>query len=399
MKKTLAFIIATAWGISLIAQPVPPKPYKLADYNFVAGTQMIGGKYKFTKESYLVEQAKHIRGMGSNILKVSLGPNYFQTYPDLNKDPSVRSTVDLLKNEKEYQKIFDMDFKYVFMWVHTLTGIKWGKPMSSPDKLAIYKEIYELTEYLLTEYNGTGKTFMIGNWEGDWLLHGSGKRNIDPGDEKIEAMKQWFQIRQAAIDDAKRKVAHDGVEVFYYVEVNLAKKGMKGERCITESILADVNPDLVSYSSYESTKNHPNYDSLKNTVAPLMDYMESKLQPKDNIPFERRVFIGEYGTQVSKKNTVEDQSNQTKEIMQLALELNLPFALHWEFYNNEYAEDGRSKGMSMISEEGEFKPVYYLHKNYYEQLNDYLMAYEKENGVYPSSEEFRAKAIEVLDGL
>jgi bisphosphoglycerate-dependent phosphoglycerate mutase len=328
-----------------------------------------------------------------------LGPNYFKTYPDLRKDPSIKTTVDLLKNIKEYKEVFDMDFKYVFMWVHTLTDVKWLKPMSPPDRLTIYQEMYDLTEYLLTEYSGSGKTFMIGNWEGDWLLHGSGNRNIDPGDEKIEAMKQSFQIRQAAIDEAKRKVAHDGVEVFYYVEVNLAKKGMKGERCITESILADVNPDLVSYSSYESTKNHPNYDSLKNTVTPLMDYMESKLQPKDNIPFERRVFIGEYGTQVSKKNTVEDQSNQTKEIMQLALELNLPFALHWEFYNNEYAEDGRSKGMSMISEEGEFKPVYYLHKNYYEQLNDYLMAYEKKNGAYPSTEEFRAKALEVLGSL
>lgn len=399
MKKILGFITVCALGFSLMAQPIPPKPYKLADYNFVAGTQMIGGRYKFTKDSYLVEQAKHIRGMGSNILKVSLGNNYPKTYPDLQKDPSISSTVDLIKKKKDYQEIFEMDFKYIFMWVHTLTGIKWQKPMSSPDKLAIYQEMYDLTEYLLTEYSGSGKTFFIGNWEGDWLLHGQGHRNDDPGDEKIEAMKQWFQIRQAAIDDAKRKVAYDGVEVFYYVEVNLAKKGMKGERCITESILADVNPDLVSYSSYESTKNHPNYDSLKNTVTPIMDYMESKLQPKENIPFERRVFIGEYGTQVSKKNTAENQSSQTKEIMQLALELNLPFALHWEFYNNEYSEKGVSKGMSMISEEGEFKPVYYLHKNYYEQLNDYLMAYEKENGAYPSSEEFRAKALEVLDSL
>ncbi|MFT6881486.1 MAG: hypothetical protein ACI83W_000509 [Marinoscillum sp.] len=399
MKNILAIIMACTLGFSLFAQPEPPKPFKLADYNFVAGTQMIGGHYKFTKDSYLEEQAKHIRGMGSNILKVSLGPGYFKSYPDLKKDLSFQSTVDLLKNEKEFQKVFDMDFKYIFMWVHTLTGIKWQKPMSAPDRLAIYQEMYDFTEYLLTEYSGTGKTFMIGNWEGDWLLHGEGNRNIDPGDEKIEAMKQWFQIRQAAIDEAKRKVAHEGVEVYYYVEVNLVKKGMNGERCITESILADVNPDLVSYSSYESTKNHPNYESLKNTVIPLMDYMESKLKPKDNIPFERRVFIGEYGTQVNKKNTVEDQSSQTKEIMQLSLELNLPFALHWEFYNNEYAEDGRSKGMSMVSEEGEFKPVYYLHKNYYEQLNDYLMSYEKENGAYPSSGDFRAKALEVLEGL
>ncbi|WP_258103412.1 hypothetical protein [Marinoscillum sp. MHG1-6] len=400
MKKALTCLVIVIWSFSgALAQPEPPKPYKLADYNFVVGTQMIGGKYKFTKDSYLEEQAKHIRGMGSNILKVSLGKSYHTSYPDMRQNPRLNSTVDILKTEKEFQKIFDMDFKYIFMWVHTLTGVKWQKPMSPQDKLTIYREMYDFTEYLLTQYSGTGKVFLIGNWEGDWLLHGQGHRNDDPGDEKIQAMKEWFQIRQAAVDEAKKKVEYSDVEVYYYVEVNLAKKGMEGERCITESILADVNPDLVSYSSYEAIKKHPNYDSLKNTVSRLMDYMESKLQPKENIPFERRVFIGEYGYQTNKKNTDEDQCQQTRDIMQLALELNLPFALHWEFYNNEYSEKGESKGMSMISEEGDIKPVYHLHKDYYRIMNDYLFAYKKENGEYPSNSEFREKALATLSSL
>lgn len=400
MRNTIfTLFLALIFTNGLIGQPIPPKPFKLADYNFVLGTQMIGGHYKFTNDSYLIEQAKQVRGMGSNILKVTLGKSYTNSYPDLKKHANVNSTVDILKTEKEFQEVFDMDFKYIFMWVHTLTGIKWQKPMSDPDKLTIYREMYDLTEYLLKEYSGSGKTFLIGNWEGDWLLHGQGHRNDDPGDEKIEAMKQWFQIRQAAIDAAKSKTPHEDVDVLYYVEVNLVKKGLNGERCITESILEDVNPDMVSYSSYEAIKKHPNYDSLKSTVSRLMDYMESKLSPKQGIPFERRVFIGEYGYQINKKNTADDQNEQTKEVMKVALELNLPFALHWEMYNNEYAQDGRSKGMSLISEEGEFKPVYYLHQNYYLKMNDYLMAFKKEHKSYPSPEQFRLKAIEVLETL
>jgi hypothetical protein len=399
MKKILAILVCAISLPLIYAQPTPPKPYKLADYNFVVGTQMIGGHYKFTKDSYLIEQAKQIRGMGSNILKISLGKNYSKTYPDLKDDPRLNSTVDLIKSQKDYQEVLNMDFKYIFMWVHTLTGVQWQKPMTPQDKLTIFREMYDLTEYLLTTYSGSGKTFLIGNWEGDWLLHGEGNRNKDPGDEKIQAMTDWFKIRQAAIDEAKKKVAHENVEVLYYVEVNLVKKGLAGQRCITESILSEVNPDLVSYSSYEAIKNHPNYDSLKATVSRLMDYMESKLQPKANIPFERRVYLGEYGYQVSKQNSEENQSLQTKDIMLLSFELNLPFALHWELYNNEYTDKGVSKGMSLISEEGEFKPVYYLHKDFYKRMNDYLMDHKSTQNTYPTSEAFRLKAIETLRSL
>ncbi len=28
--------------------------------------------------------------------------------------------------------------------------------------------IYYLTKHFLTEYAGSGKVFMLGNWEGDW---------------------------------------------------------------------------------------------------------------------------------------------------------------------------------------------------------------------------------------
>ncbi len=399
MKPILLPIVFLTLFTSGWTQAIPPKSYKLADYNFVAGTQMIGAKYKFTKDSYLVEQAKQIRGMGSNVLKITLGKNYFESYPDLVKDPTMRSTVEILKGQKEYRKIFDMDFKYIFMWVHTLTGVKWLKPMSDQDKLKIYQEMYDLAEHLLREYSGSGKTFMIGNWEGDWLLHGVGKPNVNPSKERINAMTDWFKIRQAAIDDAKRKNPTSDVGLFYYVEVNLVKKGLQGRTCITESVLENVNPDMVSYSSYESIKKHPNYESLKSTVGELMDYIESKLKPKENIPFKRRVFIGEYGYQVSQRNTKEDQCRETKDVIKASLELNLPFALHWEMYNNEYSDKGESKGMSLINEEGEKKPVYYLHKNYYKKTNEYLFSYMKKNGRYPSTSEFRIKAVDILDSL
>jgi len=44
--------------------------------------------------------------------------------------------------------------------------------------------------------------------------------------------------------------------------------------------------------------------------------------------------------------------------------------------------------MSLISEEGVFKPVYYLHQHYYYKMSQYLKHYRKEFHRYPTKEEF-----------
>jgi hypothetical protein len=31
-------------------------------------------------------------------------------------------------------------------------------------------QVYSLTRYLLTTYNNSGRTFFLGNWEGDWWV-------------------------------------------------------------------------------------------------------------------------------------------------------------------------------------------------------------------------------------
>ncbi len=402
MKFLLAiFILATVFCCSTAQQDaevdmddIP----ELENYNFVIGTQAIGAKYKFTSDSYLVEQAKQIREMGSNILKISMGKNYANTY-GMTSNTSIKTTLDLVKKQKDYQRVIDMDFKYIFAWVHTFTNAKWQDGLTADEKLTLYQEMYALTEYVLKAYNGTGKTFLFGNWEGDWLLHGQGNRDNIPSDEKIQGMIDWFNIRQAAVDDAKSNTAHNDVEVWHYIELNLALKGMDGEKCIANNVLPQTNPDLVSYSSYETIKKKETYDDLKVSVEEVMNYIESKLQPKEGIPFKRRVYIGEYGYQISPTQDEEQQYFLTKRMMKVALELDLPFALHWEMYNNEYTSNGISKGMSLISEEGVKKPVYFLHKEYYEKVNTFLKKYKSGSNSYPSHQEFKTEAIHILDEI
>lgn len=370
----------------------------LANYNFVLGTNAIGGKYKFTVDSKILEQAKQIRAMGSNVLKISLGPNSPKTY-ELEIAGKQTTTLDLFKAHPDYRKVFDMDFKYIFAWVHTLTGIEWKKGINKEQEKVLYNEIFEFATYLLKEYNGSGKTFLIGNWEGDWLLHPNYNRNFTPTKEHIDNMTKWFQIRQQAIDDAKKQSSAKNVELYYYVEVNLVLKGLKGEACIAQSILPNVNVDLVSYSSYEAIKNRT-YAEKKEQLQKVFDYLEKQLQPKPGLPFSRRVYIGEYGYHASKANpeSFKKQYEETKEIMKISLELNLPFALHWQMYNNEYEPNGESKQMSLINEEGNKMPLYHLHKKFYTEMNSYLNSYKAKHKAFPADADFRKKAIQILDG-
>ena len=177
-------------------------------------------------------------------------------------------------------------------------------------------------------------------------------------------------------------------------------KGLKGEDCIAQSILPNVNVDLVSYSSYEAIKNRTDAEK-KEQLQKVFDYLEKQLKPKKGLPFSRRVYIGEYGYHASNANpaSFQKQYEETKDIIKISLELNIPFALHWQMYNNEYETNGESKQMSLINESGKRMPLYYLHQNYYNKMNSFIKNYKDANKVDPSDKDFRKKALEVLDSI
>jgi len=398
MKKSL-FLLAlffTAYSFGQVPSYDPITP--LENYNFVLGTNGIAGKYQFTNESKLVEQSKHIRGMGSNILKISLGKKSPNSYGFPEVDAS--TTLELFKAIPDYKQVFDMDFKYIFAWVHTLTNVQWKKRINKKEEVKLYQEMYDFATYLLKEYNNSGKTFLIGNWEGDWLLHPNFNRNMTPPKEHVENMTKWFQIRQKAIDDAKKNTKHSNVELYHYIELNLVKKGMTGKTSIVKDILPNVDVDFVSYSSYESIKNK-NYSEKKKALEDVFNFIESQLKPKKGLPFIRRAFIGEYGYHANKNKpkSFDNQYNETKEIMEISLELNLPFALHWQMYNNEYDKNGNSKNMSLINEKGQKRALYSLHQNFYKKMNKYLITYKNEHGSYPDQITFNKEALTVLRAL
>lgn len=369
-------------------------------YNYILGTQAIGGPYQHTKGNRLIEQAENVRAMGSNLLKISLAQGAAPNYGSVEAARKAKSTLEYVQASPPVQQALDMDFTYYQAWVHTFTDATWRDGVSMTEARAYYDEMYALTAWLLERYSGTGKVFMLGNWEGDWLLLGRQNRELDPSPTAVEGMIAWMKIRQLAVDNARAAVAHKDVAVYHYIEVNLVKKAMQGRASIALSVLPEANPDLVSYSAYEAIKQSPTPDlmSIRQPLEQTLAYIEGQLPPKDGLPFKRRVFIGEYGYHADKSKplTVKQQYMKSRFVMQSALALDLPFALIWQMYNNEYAENGTSKEMSLIDEAGQKRALYALHQTYLSQMQAFVAQSCRETGVLPGREAFRARALELL---
>ncbi len=372
-------------------------------YNYTLGTQAFVNPLHAPKDIELHEQAREIRELGSNVLKISLGKRQANEIGFGEAARSARSELEYVKSAPELQKVLDMDFKYYQFWVQTFTGSNWRDGVTDTEAKLYYDEMYELTAWLLKRYSGTGKVFLLGNWEGDWLLDGGAGNRAAPPQTAIDGMIRWLNIRQKAIDDAKAATSHHDVEVYHYVEVNLVKRALEGKASVASSVIPATNVDLVSYSSYESIKqpDGPDIAAIRAPLTNVVRYLEGQLKPKAGLPFDRRVFIGEYGFHANKDKplTVKEQYLDSRNVMQVAIELDLPFALIWELYNNEYTPDGTSQEMSLIDESGHKRALYYLHQQFLSQMNAFVIDGCRQTGNPPTRQAFRAHALDVLGKL
>ncbi|WGH74977.1 hypothetical protein P8625_12970 [Tenacibaculum tangerinum] len=382
----------------------------ILSYNFALGTQTVGSKYQFTEETMLVETAKEIKNMGSNLLKFSMHPRYCTENYGLPKNDKITSLTKLATLEPSVKEVLDMDFKYYHIWIYGFSQYT-PEPMGKKDdttqikfingypeqyKEALYKEVYNFTKHLLKTYEGTGKIFYLGNWEGDWHLRSDYDRTKPVNVKTLEGMTQWAHTRQKAIDDAKRDMEYDNVEVYHYIEVNLVAKALNepDSKVVANSIVTKVNPDYVSYSSYDATNPYKEEASLNKNLKIALDYLESQLSPKQGLPVGKRVWIGEYG---SPSIHYDDDMQNLRSIwtIKTALEWGTPFILYWEMYNNEIKkETGEQVGYWLIDDKGTKQPIWHTHHNFYKEAKQFLKEYSVTNKELPSFDTFRKKALD-----
>jgi hypothetical protein len=283
--------------------------------------------------------------LGSDIIKLSISHKTLNT---LGYTVDKKTPLTELAQHKVYQKSLDLPYRMAFFWAHGKNLFKYYKPTQDQE---LYEEFYQFTSYLLTKYNNTGKTFMIGNWEGDWLM---GAKNVaeneDMTPEQIDKMVRWMNVRGKAIEDAKKAVAHNKVNVYFYAEVNLVRHSRKtGLKRMTNSVLPHCKYlDYVSISSYEtqgiSAWSSPHSaESLKADLYTDLDYVENLLPPRPGI-VGKRVGIGEIGYPIVHVMNSYKVKEQEAELIQarlallsarVNLEWGTPFWLWWGIHHNE----------------------------------------------------------------
>lgn len=383
---------------------------ELETYNYSLSTQTVGSKYKFTNETMLIETAKEIQKMGSNLLKFSMHPRYCTENYGLPKNEAITSLTKLAKLEPSVKKVLNMGFKYYHIWTYGFSQyspepegekddtsqIKFINGFDKKYEDALYDEMYDFATYLLNTYNNTGKVFYLGNWEGDWHLRSDYERDKPVNPKTLKGMIKWAKVRQKAIDDAKKDTQHNNVELYHYIEVNLVKIALENpeHKVVANSVLPKVNPDYVSYSAYDATNPYKTEAKLNRKLKESLNFLESQLSPKPDLPEGKRMWIGEYGNPSAK---YDDASQNQRSIwtIKAGLEWGSPYILYWEMYNNEIKpKTGEQVGYWLITDEGVKQPIWHTHNNFYKESQTFVKDYYQRNDEVPSFDVFRKNALD-----
>ena len=343
----------------------------IENYNYMIGTQAFNPGYQFTELSPLMELAEQIDAWGSNMIK------FYATDDNM---------VD--------QVLKKHDFDYVFMWYRSDPYFKDG--YSDAEAKADYNAFYAYTKKLLTTYNGTGKTFYLGHWEGDWYyIDNYNTAQKEVSDVVTEGMIAWLNNRQKAVDDAKRDTPHENVEVWNYVEVNRPSDALNDSfDRVVNRVLPHTDVDYVSYSAYDTM------DASADKIAQVIDLIYENLPDKDGVPGPR-VFIGEVAQPAANCGFNDERHCEVNlNILAKYLKSEVKFILYWQMFCNEKLEDGSSRGFWLVNSDGEETELYQKTSDLLWAGETYVRDFAKENGRVPTMDEYKSFLLnhEILAG-
>lgn len=362
------------------------------DTNLILGVHAIGGPYQLTDEPYLIEVARELEAMGSGIIKFNASPRYTKRPYFLEPVPGIDSIATLLDRHPVFREVLSMGFRDYFFWATPLGDVRWGDGLSDAESKRLFDEFHELTRYLLTEFNNTGKHFHLGHWEGDWLLIPNQNPKLDPSPTRIQGMIDYLNVRQAAVEKARKTTPHSNVAVYHYTEVNLVMKGLDGSRpTLTNAVLPHVDVDFVSYSSYDTIQG----DNMRERVFQALDHIESRMKPRPDWP-GKRVYAGEFAIRASLVDfDPAEHDRRNREVIAAFLEWGCPYILYWQMYCNEVREDLEQgyNGFWLVDPEGTKYSLYHTLDNYWTEARNYIAATKASRGSDPTDEEMHAFAL------
>ncbi|MBI4580836.1 MAG: hypothetical protein HY718_14100 [Planctomycetes bacterium] len=333
-----------AWAASGAAstRPAGVTPGQVVDR--LGSTHVVGG-YHFTDKNFLGEGADAILATGMRVIKLYLHEPRVHYRPNSDWPESFADLVEMARHPY-YRAVFDKPFHTFILTTYSVTGKdvmgRWRDGYTDEEYAEDLRQFHDLTRHLLATYEGTGKTFVLQHWEGDWAVRGNTDRSEkgDPSEERCRAMARWLNARQEGVERARKEAGHTGVKVYHACEVNLVRNAMQGRPTVTNNVLPHTHCDLYSYSAYD-TIGLASGDVAKGRAVfrDALDYIAAKA-PDSEAFGAKNVYVGEFGWPevVSEKDphTSTDKSlNVIRMTVETALEWGCPYIVYWQVYDNE----------------------------------------------------------------
>jgi hypothetical protein len=230
----------------------------------------------------------------------------------------------------------------------------------------VYNDFYSLTKYLLQTYSGSGKTFVLQNWEGDNALNPS-QFTVPPTQtetctnpsaanypgafcQTVLNMRTWLNLRWQGVNDARGayEASTSKVTVAAAAEVNLVdgyNTSSYPYPTAMDIVIPQLHMDLYSCSCYHSSL--PPYGQ---TVNPMLQVYQSKIvQPVLAVNSEptlygaNNIYIGEFNAPEYHWYSDDDWTETTSRLARMntsqqvqgALAANARWIVYWQVYTND----------------------------------------------------------------
>lgn len=306
------------------------------------GVTHVAGKYHLTDRPFLVEGAQAIHELGFQAAKFWLNPRQLkESYPYNSDWSSLRedSTFVALASHPYYQEAFALPFQTIALEISPVRTNGSENEFWESDFAEDEKQIGALADYLFATYRQRKVTFILQNWEGDWMLRSNAKEAWKKGEypdlaKRVAALTRWFNAIHRAVSGARDRHAGAECQVLHAVEVNLVPESWQGIPTVTNQVLPNVSADLISWSCYSGLQSYRKSGDV--SAVGLWQGIETIRHFARKPGGEMPVMIGEIGLPERRgKFTTEEVESIYDGALAALVAQHVSWTFLWEIYCNE----------------------------------------------------------------
>lgn len=312
---------------------------------FQMGVTHIDGRYRFTDENFLEEGAQRILDLGTREIFVYMERNFRTRYPELNGtkwgDQGINTLTDLAKS-KPFENVFAKPFNTYLLTAFSFAmgdGPFRDQHDDYESKLEQEEEeFYQLTKYLMRAYDGSGKTFVLKNWEGDWW----GLRSYDPSRSisktDAEDLIRFFSARQRGVLRARDESSSSNVWVLHAIEINRVADVMSNPSLgrILNRVIPLVEPaaDMIAYSIYDTLWPLGSETEIQTRLTRAVQHLLT--QTPDPLGLgSKRIILSEVGIPENAVSNNAESERRLNVAIRVGQNLGLHSGSFWQIYDNE----------------------------------------------------------------